>query len=119
MRDWGHVGWLENSSTGLDASKGRKAPQIVAALVITSPSVAFVCRLHGRIDKTLCGLVKEGWQVFHVSPLLGKDISRSLITTGEQSSLRALLFCGEHWILYFIVLCLWGTSVKVPKLSVQ
>lgn len=56
MRDWGHVGWLENSSTGLDASKGRKALQIVAALVITSPSVAFVCRLHCRIDKTLCGL---------------------------------------------------------------
>lgn len=60
MRDWGHVGWLENSSTGLDTSKGRKALQIVAALVITLPSVAFVYRLHCRIDKTLCGLVKEG-----------------------------------------------------------
>lgn len=95
MRDWGHVGWLENSCTCLDASKGRKALQIEEALVITSPSVAFVCRLHCRISKTLCSLVKEGWQVFHVSPLLGKDISRSLITTGEQSSLGVLLFGGE------------------------
>jgi len=60
---------VSNSSTCLDASKGRKALQIEGALVITSPSVAFVCRLHCRIDKTLCGLVKEGWQVFHVSPL--------------------------------------------------
>ncbi len=94
VRDWGHVGWLENSSTCLDASKERKAQLIVGALVITSPSEAFVCRLHCRIDKTLCGLVKEGWQVFHVSPLLGKDISRSLITTGEQSSLGVLLFGG-------------------------
>lgn len=25
VRDWGHVGWLENSSTCLDASKERKA----------------------------------------------------------------------------------------------
>lgn len=116
MRDWGHVGWLENS---LDASKGRKALQIKGALVITSPSEAFVCRLHRRIDKTLCGLVKEGWQVFHVSPLLGKDISRSLITTGEKSCLGVLLFGGESWILYFIALCLWGTSVKAPKPSVQ
>lgn len=118
VRDWGHVGWLENSSTCLDASKERKAQRIVGALVITSPSEAFVCRLHCRIDKTLCGLVKEGWQVFHVSPLLGKDISRSLITTGEQSSLGVLLFGGERWILYFIALSLWGTSVKVPNPSV-
>lgn len=118
VRDWGHVGWLENSQTCLDASKGRKAQHIVGALIITSPSVAFVCRLHCRIDKTLCGLVKEGWQVFHVSPLLGKDISRSLITTGEQSSL-VLLFSRERWIFYFIALSLWGTSVRVPNPSDQ
>ncbi len=56
---------------------------------------SIVCRLHCRIDKTLCGLVKEGWQVFHVSPLLGKDISRSLITTEEQSSLGVCCSVGR------------------------
>lgn len=62
---------------------------------------------------------KGGWQVFHVSRLLGKDISRSLITTGEKSSLGALMFGGERWILRFQDPCLWGTCVKVAKPSTQ
>lgn len=113
VRDWGHAGWLRTAPHVWTLQRGGKH------CVQWETSVAFVCRLRCRIDKTLCGLVKEGWQVFHVSPLLGKDISRSLITTGEESSLGVLLFGGECWILYFIALSLWGTSVKVPNPSVQ